>query len=94
MYKSITVLHIISLHIYGKKKKKRRKQSGEREMEKESQNGAYVGRGVMTEEQMETLRKQIAVYAVICEQLALLHNSLSSFHPLSSGNTSFSLHSV
>lgn len=84
MYKSITVLHIISLHIYGKKKK-RRKQSGEREMEKESQNGAYVGRGVMTEEQMETLRKQIAVYAVICEQLALLHNSLSSFHPLSSG---------
>ncbi|CAH8333034.1 unnamed protein product [Eruca vesicaria subsp. sativa] len=54
-------------------------------MEKESQNGAYVGRGVMTEEQMETLRKQIAVYAVICEQLALLHNSLSSFHPLSSG---------
>ncbi|KAF8090953.1 hypothetical protein N665_0461s0038 [Sinapis alba] len=54
-------------------------------MEKESQNGTYVRRGVMTEEQMETLRKQIAVYAVICEQLALLHNSLSSFHPLSSG---------
>ncbi|CAN7021664.1 hypothetical protein BRARA_F01475 [Brassica rapa] len=54
-------------------------------MERENQNGAYVGRGVMTEEQMETLRKQIAVYSVICEQLALLHNSLSSFHPLSSG---------
>ncbi|KAG2303417.1 hypothetical protein Bca4012_062176 [Brassica carinata] len=54
-------------------------------MERESQNGTYVRRGVMTEEQMETLRKQIAVYAVICEQLALLHNSLSSFHPLSSG---------
>ncbi|XP_013717606.2 WUSCHEL-related homeobox 14-like isoform X1 [Brassica napus] len=65
---------------------KRRKQSGEREMERENQNGAYVGRGVMTEEQMETLRKQIAVYAVICEQLALLHNSLSSFQPLSSGS--------
>ncbi|CAG7869518.1 unnamed protein product, partial [Brassica rapa] len=59
----------------------------EREMERENQNGAYVGRGVMTEEQMETLRKQIAVYSVICEQLALLHNSLSSFHPLSSGIT-------
>ena len=63
-------------------------------MERENQNSAYVGRGVMTEEQMETLRKQIAVYAVICEQLALLHNSLSSFQPLSSGTLVFSLHIV
>ncbi|CAE5959153.1 unnamed protein product [Arabidopsis arenosa] len=53
-------------------------------MEQESQNGAYDGR-VMTEEQMETLRKQIAIYAVICDQLVLLHNSLSYFPPLSSG---------
>ncbi|XP_010498509.1 PREDICTED: WUSCHEL-related homeobox 14-like [Camelina sativa] len=55
-------------------------------MEREMQNDAYNGRGrVMTEEQMEILRKQIAVYAVICDQLVLLHNSLSSNHPFSSG---------
>ncbi|CAH2036700.1 unnamed protein product [Thlaspi arvense] len=46
-------------------------------MERGSQHGEYDGR-VMTEEQMEILRKQIAVYTVICDQLALLHNSLSS----------------
>lgn len=64
------------------------------EMEREIQNGAYNGR-VMTEEQMEILRKQIAVYAVICDQLVLLHNSLSSSHPFSSGtllSSSLSLH--
>lgn len=54
------------------------------EMEQESLNGTYDGR-VMTEEQMETLRKQIAIYAIICDELVLLHNSLSSFSPLSSG---------
>uniref|UniRef100_A0A1J3IPL4 WUSCHEL-related homeobox 14 n=1 Tax=Noccaea caerulescens TaxID=107243 RepID=A0A1J3IPL4_NOCCA len=54
-------------------------------MERDIQNGEYDGR-VMTEEQMEILRKQISIYAVICEQLAVLHNSLSSFHPLSSGS--------
>ncbi|CAN8292199.1 unnamed protein product [Cochlearia groenlandica] len=53
-------------------------------MEREIQNGAY-NRRVMTEEQMEVLRKQIAVYAAISDQLLLLHNSLSSLHPLSSG---------
>ncbi|XP_010498511.1 PREDICTED: putative WUSCHEL-related homeobox 10 [Camelina sativa] len=53
-------------------------------MEQGSLNGTYDGR-VMTEEQMETLRKQIAIYAIICDQLVLLHNSLSSFPPLSSG---------
>ncbi|ESQ34724.1 hypothetical protein EUTSA_v10008824mg [Eutrema salsugineum] len=55
-------------------------------MERGSQNGAYDVR-VMTEEQMELLRKQIAVYAVICDQLVSLHNSLSSF---SSGTNSMS----
>lgn len=54
------------------------------EMEQESLNGRYDGR-VMTEEQMETLRKQIAIYAIICDELVLLHNSLSSFPPLLSG---------
>ncbi|KAL0760372.1 hypothetical protein Bca101_076522 [Brassica carinata] len=51
-----------------------------------SQNGAYDGR-VMTEEQMEILSKQIAIYAAICGQLVSLHESLSSKLPLSSGNT-------
>lgn len=37
---------------------------------------------VMTDEQMEVLRKQIAVYATICEQLVDLHKSLTSQHDL------------
>ncbi|VVA92006.1 unnamed protein product [Arabis nemorensis] len=46
-------------------------------MEREIQNDAFNGR-VMTDEQMEVLRKQIAIYSTICDQLVLLHNSLSS----------------
>ncbi|KAH6755942.1 WUSCHEL related homeobox 13 [Perilla frutescens var. hirtella] len=37
---------------------------------------------VMTDEQMEVLRKQIAVYATICEQLVELHKSLTSQNDL------------
>ncbi|XP_019253117.1 PREDICTED: WUSCHEL-related homeobox 13-like isoform X2 [Nicotiana attenuata] len=53
----------------------------------EDMNGAAVGGGgmfvkVMTDEQMEVLRKQIAVYAVICEQLVDLHKSMASQHDL------------
>lgn len=33
---------------------------------------------VMTDEQMETLRKQIAVYASICEQLVEMHKNLTA----------------
>ncbi|CAN0909150.1 WUSCHEL-related homeobox 8 [Linum grandiflorum] len=33
---------------------------------------------VMTDEQLETLRKQIAVYSTICEQLVEMHKTLSS----------------
>jgi hypothetical protein len=33
---------------------------------------------VMTDEQLETLRKQIAVYATICEQLVQMHKTLSA----------------
>ncbi|CAH2033598.1 unnamed protein product [Thlaspi arvense] len=55
-------------------------------MEKESQYGAYDDGSVMTDEQMEILRKPIAIYAVISDQLRLLHNFLSSFHPLSSAD--------
>lgn len=43
-------------------------------------NGLFVK--VMTDEQMEVLRKQIAVYATICEQLVDLHKSLTSHHDL------------
>ncbi|KAK4430368.1 WUSCHEL-related homeobox 8 [Sesamum alatum] len=42
--------------------------------------GAFVK--VMTDEQMEVLRKQIAAYAAICEQLVDLHKSLSSQNDL------------
>lgn len=34
---------------------------------------------VMTDEQIEILQKQIAAYATICEQLEILHRSLTSF---------------
>ncbi|KAI3462308.1 hypothetical protein Pfo_018971 [Paulownia fortunei] len=37
---------------------------------------------VMTDEQMEVLRKQIAVYVTICEQLVELHKSLTSQNDL------------
>ncbi|KAL8046947.1 hypothetical protein ABFX02_08G206700 [Erythranthe guttata] len=43
--------------------------------------GMYVK--VMTDEQMEVLRKQIAVYATICEQLVELHKTLTSQNDLS-----------
>ncbi|XAR73679.1 hypothetical protein NMG60_11007737 [Bertholletia excelsa] len=45
-------------------------------------NGIFVK--VMTDEQMEILRKQIAAYAAICEQLVEMHKSLTS-HPDLSG---------
>lgn len=37
---------------------------------------------VMTDEQLETLRKQIAVYATICEQLVEMHKTLSAHQDL------------
>ncbi|KAL3652769.1 hypothetical protein CASFOL_002450 [Castilleja foliolosa] len=44
--------------------------------------GGSLGGGVfvkvMTDEQLEVLRKQIAVYGTICEQLAELHKSITS----------------
>ncbi|KAG8383713.1 hypothetical protein BUALT_Bualt04G0042500 [Buddleja alternifolia] len=52
----------------------------------EEMNGGGGGGGmfvkVMTDEQMEVLRKQIAVYATICEQLVELHKSLTSQNDL------------
>ncbi|XP_076915028.1 WUSCHEL-related homeobox 8-like [Bidens hawaiensis] len=43
-------------------------------------NGGFVK--VMSDEQMEVLRKQIAIYATICQQLVDLHKSLTSHHDL------------
>ena len=39
---------------------------------------------VMADEQLESLRKQIAVYATICEQLIEMHNTFSALQDLAS----------
>ncbi|RZB43196.1 WUSCHEL-related homeobox 13 [Glycine soja] len=41
-------------------------------------NGELMYVKVMTDEQLETLRKQIAVYGTICEQLIEMHRTLSA----------------
>ena len=41
-----------------------------------SSGGMYVK--VMTDEQLETLRKQIAIYATICDRLVEMHKTLTS----------------
>ncbi|KAE8685428.1 WUSCHEL-related homeobox 13 [Hibiscus syriacus] len=41
-------------------------------------NGGVMYVKVMTDEQLETLRNQIAVYASICEQLVEMHKSLTA----------------
>ncbi|KAK2654632.1 hypothetical protein Ddye_014488 [Dipteronia dyeriana] len=48
--------------------------------------GLYVK--VMTDEQMELLRKQIAVYAMISEQLVQMHKSLSAQYDIAAHNNS------
>ncbi|XP_038994349.1 WUSCHEL-related homeobox 13-like [Hibiscus syriacus] len=40
---------------------------------------------VMTDEQLETLRKQIAVYASICQQLVDMHKNLTAHQDLTGG---------
>lgn len=46
-------------------------------------NGGVLYVKVMTDDQMEILRKQISVYATICEQLVEMHKSLTSHQDLS-----------
>ncbi|ESQ53544.1 hypothetical protein EUTSA_v10025989mg [Eutrema salsugineum] len=54
-------------------------------------SGAVVGGGggmyvkVMTDEQLETLRKQIAIYATICERLVEMHKTLTAQQDLAGG---------
>ncbi|KAH7567007.1 hypothetical protein JRO89_XS07G0006100 [Xanthoceras sorbifolium] len=45
---------------------------------------------VMTDEQMELLRKQIAVYAIICEQLVDMHKSFSAQYDIAGLSLSLS----
>ncbi|KAL0698414.1 hypothetical protein Bca4012_054536 [Brassica carinata] len=45
--------------------------------------GMYVK--VMTDEQLETLRKQIAIYGTICERLVEMHKTLTSQQDLAGG---------
>ncbi|GKV30204.1 hypothetical protein SLEP1_g39046 [Rubroshorea leprosula] len=48
-------------------------------------NGGVMYVKVMTDEQLETLRKQIAVYATICEQLVEMHKNLTTQQDLTGG---------
>ncbi|KAI9201034.1 hypothetical protein LWI28_017020 [Acer negundo] len=54
--------------------------SVQEKQQQQEENGAVEGlyAKVMTDEQMELLRKQIAVYAMICEQLVDMHKSFSA----------------
>ena len=45
-------------------------------------NGGVMYVKVMTDEQLETLRQQIAVYASICEQLVEMHKNLTAHQDL------------
>ncbi|KAK8955710.1 WUSCHEL-related homeobox 8 [Platanthera guangdongensis] len=54
-----------------------------RRRSEEEERGGAIGEGilyvkVMTDEQMEVLRRQIAVYATICEQLVEMHKVVSA----------------
>lgn len=69
--------------------------------ELEQQNGGHGGAGatgggllyvkVMTDEQMELLRKQISVYATICEQLVEMHKSITAQQDLAGYSLALSL---
>ena len=55
-------------------------------------NGGVLYVKVMTDAQMEILRKQISVYATICEQLVEMHKSLTSHQDLAGLSLSFLSH--
>ncbi|XP_031270076.1 WUSCHEL-related homeobox 13-like [Pistacia vera] len=62
------------------------KQLEEEEMRVDMELGQFQNGGlfvkVMTDEQMELLRKQIAVYTMLCEQLAQMHKAFSVQHDI------------
>jgi hypothetical protein len=47
---------------------------------------------VMTDEQMEVLRKQISIYATICEQLVEMHRALTAHQDSIAGISRHMLH--
>lgn len=51
--------------------------------------GLYVK--VMTDDQMELLRRQISVYATICEQLAEMHKAITALQDPSGVSLLFAL---
>ncbi|XXG87404.1 hypothetical protein AAC387_Pa11g2097 [Persea americana] len=57
-------------------KARKKMQQQQQEQEQQQQGGLYVK--VMTDEQLEVLRKQISVYATICEELVKLHKALTA----------------
>ncbi|KAE9589283.1 hypothetical protein Lal_00000281 [Lupinus albus] len=54
----------------------------QKQLQSLQKNGEMMYVKVMTDEQLETLRKQIAVYAIISEQLIQMHSTLSAHHDL------------
>lgn len=70
------------------RKKMQQQQQQQQEQEQQQQGGLYVK--VMTDEQLEVLRKQISVYATICEELVKLHKALTAQQDSLSG-LSFSI---
>lgn len=55
------------------------------QIEQQIPNGAVAGLyvRVMTDEQMELLRRQISVYATICERLVEMHKAITTQQDLS-----------
>ncbi|RWW59949.1 hypothetical protein BHE74_00033083, partial [Ensete ventricosum] len=56
--------------------------------------GEGVGEGilcvkVMTDEQMEVLRRQIAIYSTICEKLVEMHKAITAHHDSLAGDRFF-----
>ncbi|MCL7050514.1 hypothetical protein MKW94_003788 [Papaver nudicaule] len=56
-------------------------QEQHQQVQEENGGGIYVK--VMTDEQIEDLRKQISVYATICEQLVQMHKAITAQQDLS-----------
>ncbi|XP_010270477.1 PREDICTED: WUSCHEL-related homeobox 8-like [Nelumbo nucifera] len=48
------------------------------EQQQQQQNGVMMYVKVMTDEQMELLRKQISIYATICEELVEMHKAITA----------------
>ncbi|KAE8707172.1 WUSCHEL-related homeobox 13 [Hibiscus syriacus] len=60
-------------------------QQQENQLQNQREENGVMYVKVMTDEQLETLRKQIAVYASICEQLVEMHKNLTAHQDLTGG---------